>query len=249
MNLRIFDSLEELTRAAARTILQREHRSVAISGGSTPQPLYELLAPQLSEDDPVTWVLVDERYVPKSDPQSNAAMIERTLFARGLPASHRWVHFDTSLPDAAASAAKFAREFCSSSRAQTGDHPADGREVAGGAIDPASSRGMNWETVEPLDIVLLGCGDDGHTASLFPGTPVLDVEDRVASAVYVPRLGQWRVTLTKPVIRAAKLRIVLATGASKAPILREVREGVPHPVALATSGVETWWFVDRAAAP
>lgn len=215
MNLRVFDTLEELTRAAARTILQREHRSIAISGGSTPKPLYELLAPQLSEDDPVTWVLVDERWVPKSDPQSNAAMIERTLFARGLPASHGWLHFDTSLPDAAASAAKFAEQF----------------------------------DVNPLDIVLLGCGDDGHTASLFPGTAVLDVEDRVASEVYVPRLEQWRVTLTKPVIRAAKLRIVLATGASKAPILRDVREGVQHPIALATAGVETWWFVDRAAAP
>lgn len=214
MNLRVFDSLEELHRAAARTILQREHRSVAISGGSTPQPLYELLAPQLSDEDPVTWVLVDERFVPKSDPQSNAAMIERTLFARGLPASHRWLHFDTSLPDAAASAAKFAEEL----------------------------------DVDPLDIVLLGCGDDGHTASLFPGTPVLEVEDRVASEVYVPRLAQWRVTLTKPVLRAAKLRIVLATGASKAPILREVREGVQHPVALATAGVETWWFIDRDAA-
>ena len=214
MNLRIFDSIEELTRAAARAILQREHRSVAVSGGSTPKPLYELLAPQLSADDPITWVLVDERYVPKSDPQSNAAMIERTLFARGLPDSHRWLAFDTSLNDPAATAAKFARDF----------------------------------DVEQLDIVLLGCGDDGHTASLFPGTPVLEVEDRVASEVFVPRLEQWRVTITKPVIRNAKLRIVLATGASKAPIIREVREGVRHPIALATDGVETWWFVDRAAA-
>jgi 6-phosphogluconolactonase len=215
MNLRIFDSTEELTRAVARTIRQREHRSIAISGGSTPKPLYELLAPELSADDPVTWVLVDERYVPKSDPQSNAAMIERTLFARGIPSTHRWLHFDTSFASPAESALAFAKA---------------------------------WD-LEHLDLVLLGCGDDGHTASLFPGTPVLEVEDRVASEVYVPRLEQWRVTLTKPVIRAAKLRIVMATGASKAPILREVRDGVPHPVALATSGVETWWFVDRAAAP
>lgn len=215
MNLRIFESPEELIRAAARTILQREHRSVAVSGGSTPKPLYELLAPQLSEADPVTWVLVDERYVPKSDPQSNAAMIERTLFSRGLPASHRWLHFDTTFASAADSAAAFAAAF----------------------------------DIEQLDIVILGCGDDGHTASLFPGTPVLDVEDRVASEVYVPRLEQWRVTLTKPVIRNAKLRIVLATGAAKAPVIREVREGVQHPVALATAGVDTWWFVDKAAAP
>jgi 6-phosphogluconolactonase len=214
MNLRIFDTLEELTRAVARTIRQREHRSVAISGGSTPQPLYELLSTQLREDDPVTWVLVDERYVPRIDPQSNAAMIERTLFANGLPASHRWLSFDTSLNDPAATAAKFAAE---------------------------------WD-LSALDIVLLGIGDDGHTASLFPGTPVLTVEDRVASEVYVPRLEQWRVTLTMPVIRAAKLRIVMVTGESKAGIIEDVRKGVPHPIALATQDVETWWFVDRTAA-
>jgi 6-phosphogluconolactonase len=77
---------------------------------------------------------------------------------------------------------------------------------------------------------------------------VLDVEDRIASEVYVPKLEQWRVTLTKPVLRAAKLRLVLATGASKAKVIREVREGVPHPVGLVTGGdAETWWLVDRAA--
>ena len=214
MNLRSFDSLEELTHAAARTIQQREHRSVAISGGSTPQPLYELLATQLQQDEPITWVLVDERYVPKTDPQSNAAMIERTLFSSGIPASHRWLSFDTSLNDPAATVRKFEAE---------------------------------WD-IEQLDIVMLGIGDDGHTASLFPGTPVLDVEDRIAAEVFVPRLDQWRVTLTKPVIRAAKLRIVLVTGASKAPIIEDVRKGVPHPITMVTEGVETWWFVDRAAA-
>lgn len=213
MNLRIFDSPEELTRAAARTILQREHASVAVSGGSTPKPLYEYLASRLPAE-PVTWVLVDERYVPRDDPQSNAAMIERTLFAQGLPANHRWLSFDTSLQDPGATAAKFE---------------------------------SGWD-LEQLDIVLLGCGDDGHTASLFPGTPVLDVEHRVAAEVFVPRLEQWRVTLTKPVIRKAKLRIVLATGASKARVIEEVRQGVPHPITMATEGVETWWFVDRSAA-
>lgn len=209
MNLRVFDSMEELTRAAARTILQRDHASVALSGGSTPKPLYELLGKELHADNPVTWVLVDERYVPKSDPQSNAAMIERTLFANGLPSTHRWLSFDTASEDPAASAKQFE---------------------------------STWD-IDQLDIVILGVGDDGHTASLFPGTPVLDVEDRVAAEVFVPRLDQWRVTITKPVIRAAKLRIVLVAGESKARIIDEVRRGVPHPIALVTEGVETWWFV------
>ncbi|HEX8172900.1 MAG TPA: 6-phosphogluconolactonase [Thermoanaerobaculia bacterium] len=226
MNLRIFDSTEELLAAAARTIAQRlragEPASIALSGGSTPRPLYELLASppwqeQLAQT-PITWVVVDERYVPLSDPQSNAAMIERTLFANGLPPSHRFLRFRTEFEDPNESAGAFEEEW--------------------------HSRGL-----QSLDIVLLGCGDDGHTASLFPDTPVLEVDDRIAAAVYVSRLEQWRVTLTLPVIRAASLRMVLAAGASKAPIVRDVRNGVAHPVALATRGeIESWWFVDRAAA-
>jgi 6-phosphogluconolactonase len=221
LNLRIFDDPAELTRAAARSILQQAPSSVAISGGSTPRPLYELLGSEWRERIEtlaITWAVVDERYVPITDAQSNAAMIERTLFAGGVPAGHRFLPFRTELNDPAETAREYEREW---------------RELA----------------LDALDVVVLGCGDDGHTASLFPGTSVLDVEDRIASEVFVPRLDQWRVTITRPVIRAAKLRIVLATGESKAKILREVSEGVEHPIAVATQGVETWWFVDRAAAP
>jgi 6-phosphogluconolactonase len=100
-----------------------------------------------------------------------------------------------------------------------------------------------------LDVVLLGVGDDGHTASLFPGTAVLDVDDRIAAEVFVPRLDSWRVTITKPVIRAAALRLVLANGAKKNPILEGVRDGAGYPIAQATNGVETWWLIDREAAP
>ena len=205
MNQRLFDSLEDLSHAAARAIRQSGAKSIAVTGGSTPKRLYEILGESLPPD--VTWVIVDERFVPFDDPQSNAAMIERTLFRSGLP--ERWLKFDTSLPDAAASARAF--------------------EAA-------------WD-LDALDLVLLGCGDDGHTASLFPGTPVLDVHDRVASEVYVPRLEQWRVTLTLPVIRAAKSRMVLVSGESKRPILEEVRQGADYPIVRATSGVDTWWYL------
>lgn len=213
MNLRVFDSLEDLSHAAARAILQSGARTIAVTGGSTPKRLYEILGQSLPAD--VTWVLVDERYVPHSDPQSNAAMVERTLFARGIPA--RWLRFDTSLNDPRLTARRFEE---------------------------------NWRALglDSLDLALLGAGDDGHTASLFPATPVLDSEDRIASEVYVPRLEQWRVTLTMPVLRAARQRLVLASGASKAPVIAGVRGGIDFPITRATTGVDTWWLVDRDAA-
>jgi 6-phosphogluconolactonase len=213
VNLRVFEDLEDLSSAAVRAIRDSGARTIGLTGGSTPKRAYEILSDSLPQD--ATWVLIDERYVPMTDPQSNAAMIERTLFARGVPP--RWLRFETELNDPAGTARVFEDE---------------------------------WKKlgIEQLDLVLLGCGDDGHTASLFPGTAVLAVEDRIASEVFVPRLDQWRVTITMPVIRAAKQRIVLASGAGKAKALREVRDGVAHPITLATQGLDTWWLVDREAA-
>ena len=226
MNRRIFATAGDAVAALARTILQQVAKQkrlvIGVSGGSTPQRLYEMLGAPPHSDvlaaAAVTWVLVDERYVPASDPLSNARMIRSTLFRNGLPAGHRFLDFDTSLGGPAKTAARFQEQ---------------------------------WQSlgIGRLDVVILGVGEDGHTASLFPGTPVLD-EEGVAAAVYVPRLEQWRVTLTMPVIRSANLRIVLATGESKAAVIRDVAAGVDHPVTRAMSGNgEAWWFVDREASP
>lgn len=220
MNFRIFDSANDLTSAAARAVLQQIEsgaRTIALSGGRTPQQLYQILG----EDDrirdiPLTWVVVDERYVPITDPQSNAGMLTRTLFTRGMSGAHRFLRFRTELGDPAATAREFEREW-------------------------------NDYGIQTLDLVLLGMGDDGHTASLFPGTSVLSVEDRVAAEVYVPALESWRVTLTKRVLREAKLRLVLAAGASKRHVFEEVRQGTEYPISTVTSGTDTWWFVDRSA--
>jgi 6-phosphogluconolactonase len=217
MNIRVFDDLEPLSQAAARTVLQRASAAsrtvIALSGGSTPKRTYELLRGRLYDRE-VVWVLVDERYVPLDHPRSNARMIQEALFPDGIAPAHRFLHFDTSHADPVASADEFSARW----------------QSAG---------------VDRIDVAILGCGDDGHTASLFPGVPV--AEAGIASAVHVPQQNEWRVTLTMPVIRDAALRMVLAAGASKAPILRDVRAGVEHPVALATRGVDSWWFVDRAA--
>lgn len=223
MNLRVFDTIDDLNTAAARAVVQRARpgAAIALSGGRTPEKLFAMMGKPPWRDElartPITWVVVDERYVPIEHPDSNAGMIRRTLFADGIPPGHRFLRFKTELDDPEATAAAFEAEW---------------RELG----------------IEQLDVVQLGVGDDGHTASLFPGTAVLDVEDRIAAAVFVPRLDAWRVTLTKPVLRAAKLRLVLAPGASKAQVIRDVREGVAHPIAAVTAGdLETWWLVDRAA--
>jgi 6-phosphogluconolactonase len=223
MNLRIFDTLDDLHQAAARTILQRVEagaRVLALSGGSTPQPLYQRLGEAPLREAlaafPITWVVVDERYVPLDHPDSNAGMMQRTLFAHGLSEGHRFLRFRTELGDPAVTAVAFEDEWRSLKIAN-------------------------------LDLALLGVGDDGHTASLFPGTPVLDVEDRIAAAVFVPKLDAWRVTMTKPVLRAAALRMVVAPGAKKKPIIEQIKSGADYPIAQVTAGVETWWFVDREA--
>lgn len=224
MNFRVFESLDDLTDATAQAIVAaaeaKPRVSIALSGGNTPQALYRMLGggewrERLAQHD-VTWVIVDERYVPHDDPQSNAAMIERTLFASGVPANHRYLPFRTDVGDPPTTVKRFESEW---------------RELG----------------LDTLDLVLLGCGDDGHTASLFPGTGATDVTDGVATAVWVPRLEQWRVTLTLPVIRAATTRIVQAAGAGKATVLRQLRQGERFPIALATEGLDSWWLVDRAA--
>jgi len=221
MNLRIFESTDELMRGTARAIAERatDGAVIALSGGSTPVPVYEILGrDDALRERRVTWVVVDERYVPESDPQSNSAMIRRTLFARGIAPAHRFLRFKTELNDPQATVREFEREW---------------QELG----------------IEKINTVVLGVGDDGHKASLFPGTEALNVEDRIATAVFVQKLDMWRVTITKPVIRAADLRMVQVAGESKREILRGVRDGADYPIAQATSGVETWWFLDRAAAP
>jgi 6-phosphogluconolactonase len=218
MNLRIFDNNVDLIAGTARAVLDQIKngaRTIALSGGSTPQPLYE----QLGRNDsirelPITWVIVDERYVPVEDPQSNEGMMRRTLFARGIPPAHRFLHFRTDLEGPAATAREFEREWKASG-------------------------------LEQLDLILLGMGDDGHTASLFPGTTSLDVHDRIATEVFVPRLDSWRVTVTSDVIRAAKMRFVLLAGPSKAPVMKAIESGSDFPIVRATANVVTWWFCDR----
>jgi 6-phosphogluconolactonase len=228
MNFRVFDSVGDLVHAAALDIVRRAAAAggpfrIALSGGSTPAPLYELLgsAPISERLAPleIDWIVGDERCVPIEDPASNAGMILRMLFAHGMSDRHRFLRFPTE--------------------------EADPQKVA-----DSFERAWKEKGIERLDLAIQGMGEDGHTASLFPGTPVLEVRDRIAAAVYVPRLDSWRVTLTLPVLEASRAIIVLAAGTGKRDVIDRLRAGeTAFPIAQVTSAVEdTWWFTDRAAA-
>jgi len=98
-----------------------------------------------------------------------------------------------------------------------------------------------------LDLVFLGIGDDGHTASLFPGTAALEVRDRRAAANFVPAFDRWRLTLTYVALEAARAVLFLVEGQAKAPVVRRLKDGEDLPASRVRSP-ETIWLLDRAAA-
>ena len=225
---------DALVRAATDRIVERlahargPASSLCLSGGSTPRRIYERLA-----DREIDWSRVhlfwgDERLVGPDHPDSNDGMARRALVDR-VPIPPGNVH---PIHTSGRSAADAASAYDAVLRAFHGSHRAS----------PA----------EPLfDVALLGLGQDGHTASLFPGSPALDETESWAAAVdeagqppFVPR-----VTLTRPALAASRETIFLVTGAAKHGPLAAVGRGDRLPAAMvADDGPNTVWLVDRDAA-
>ena len=211
-DLRVFPTLADLTRAAAETFvtmgeqaIARQGRfTVALSGGSTPRPLYELLAgePFRSQLD---WTRVevfwsDERCVPLEDPASNYGMAEAALLSH-LPISPDHVHrMRGELTPPQKAALQYTTEL---------------QGVFGKATPPR------------FDLLLLGLGPEGHTASLFPGVAVPDDDNTFVAAVFVPSVRMWRLTFTYTVLNAAANVAFLVSGADKADVLRALVAGPP----------------------
>jgi 6-phosphogluconolactonase len=215
-----------LARAAIRA---RGKFCVALTGGNTPRELYRLLASDEYAKE-IDWsatqiYLGDERYVPQDHPDSNFGMATATLLNHvPIPASQIY-----PMPTQATASE------CANDYAQTLQ-----RTVA-----------VNAAGIPVLDLILLGMGEDGHIASLFPGADALDVHDRICAAVFVPHLAAWRLTLTYPVITAARQRIIMLTGNNKAKILAQVlsdKIANDLPMQRIALAAPTTWYLDTAAA-
>jgi 6-phosphogluconolactonase len=225
----IVGTAEWILSACGEAIAGRGACSIALSGGSTPRALYHLLASdpwrKRFEWSRIELFQVDERVVPIDHPDSNFGMIERELL-RSVQIPEKNVHRMHAELGAQAAAEEYESQLRKSF-------------VAGG--------------VPQFDVLLLGIGEDGHTASLFPGTEALHESSRLVLGYTVEKLNAPRITLTFPVINHARKVLFLVSGENKAEILREVLQGdspeLRYPAAMVDpeSGL-LYWHLDSDAA-
>ena len=230
----VFESADLLAEAVAERIAKlvrgsvRENGrfSIALAGGRTPRPVYERLA-KPPHVEAIDWARIhvfwsDERCVPVEDPRNNAGSAKMAWLDH-VPIPRKQIH-----------------------RIEGERPPLD----AADAYESALREHLGPEG--QLDLILLGMGEDGHTASLFPRHQALQETDRWILPVHVTAEPPWRITMTLPLMHRARNRFFLVTGASKADALRRVAAGEPLPAGLAAHGGDSEsgpsaWFVDRAA--
>jgi len=202
--------------------------SVVLSGGNSPKKLYELLA---SSDyssqidwDKIYFFFGDERYVPFTDPGNNGGMVKKTLFEPLMIPDANIFYMNTAVPPEE-SAKKYTQRILSYFK-----------------NDPVR-----------FDLILLGLGDNAHTASLFPHTPVLKEKKTLVSAVYIEELSSYRITMTAALINEAHAVAFLVYGDAKAKAVHNVIEGEKDPetfpaqLIIPEEGV-MHWFLDEGAA-
>ena len=226
----------ELAKAAADRIMARiaangGRLAICLTGGSSPRKLYQLLATDAYRAnipwDRVHWFIGDERFVGADDPLNNMGMARRTFLDACAPAANiHPIPTDSANPEQAAR--RYQRELQSF-------HGAD-------VLDPA----------RPLfDLVLMGVGPDGHTASLFPGYPAIEETARWVVGVPKAHVEPFvpRVTLTLPALGSSREMLFEVSGPDKRPILTRVLAGENLPANRAHSIGETIWLIDKAALP
>ena len=233
MNVHVYRDARELSEAVAHTFVKEARRridesgrfAVALAGGSTPKMAYEILAREYGRPEELDWSKVHAFFGDE----------------RSVPPDHEDSNY------------RMARE------ALLSHVPVGSVHRMRGEMEPREAAALYEEELEEffggppvLDLVLLGIGEDGHTASLFPDTPALDARDRWAVENPVEKLNTTRLTLTVPAVDAARKVAFLVAGEGKAEALEEILEGDanPHkyPAKLVRPEAEVAWMVDRAAA-
>ncbi len=205
-------------------IQERGMCTIALAGGSTPKPLYEAIATQELPWRNIHVFWGDERYVPPDHPDSNQGMAARAWLDRvNIPRTN--IHpMPTNEANPAFAAYNYEEELRQMFQTPMGDFPA-------------------------LDLILLGMGDDGHTASLFPNTEALQVGDRLITVGN--KDGQPRLTFTAPLINHSRCVIFIVSGASKKPALAKVfaptGDDFAYPSRLIQPQGELWWLLDASA--
>ncbi len=227
---------EALAKAAADRILARiaanaGRVAICLTGGSSPKQLYQLLATDGYRSripwDRVHWFIGDERFVPADDPLNNMGTARRIFLDSYAPASN--IH---PIPTDTANPQEAARRYENKLQSFYGADRLD-------------------STRPSFDVVLMGVGPDGHTASLFPNYPALENTDRWVVEVPTAHVEPFvpRVTLTLPALGSCREMLFEVSGSDKRAILTRVLDGEDLPANRAHSTGETIWLVDRAALP
>ena len=227
---------EMIVRSAREAVEQRRQFTLVLSGGSTPEKTNRRLAGSETAatiDWSKTWLFFgDERFVPYDDPANNFGMVQRSLLDH-VPVPKENVF---PVPSACRSADNAAQQY--------------GQTIA-------RFFGQAAQTAPPpsFDLILLGLGDDAHTASLFPGMPALEVKDSWVTASPPGTLPPpvERITLTFPILNRARQVLFLVAGEKKAEVLREILESQPSVTKAPAAGVRpesgtVTWLVDGGAA-
>jgi len=217
-------SLQIVLETLNTAIAERGVFTIALAGGSTPKPLYEALAQQSLPWNQIHVFWGDERYVSPDHPDSNEGMA-RQAWLNHVPIPTENIHpMPTSASDPAIAADQHDQELQSFFQNAPGTFPA-------------------------FDVILLGMGDDGHTASLFPHTAALAVRDRLITVGN--KDGQPRITFTAPLINQARCVVFMVTGANKQPALAQIfaptADDAAYPSRMIEPQGHLWWLLDQAA--
>ena len=238
--IRILADLDALTRRAAQEFMQAATSAVAqngvfhvaLTGGSTPKPLYALLASDPALRAQIPWDKMrvyfgDERNVGPSHPDSNYRMANEAMLSRVPLKAEQIFRMKGEYNDTARAAQEYEQTLRESLKIAEGQFPR-------------------------FDLILLGMGNEGHTASLFPGTKALHETKRMVVGNWVGKLFTNRITLTAPAINNAASILFMVAGADKAPALKGVLEGPHEPEQLPAQMIEPkngklLWLLDAAA--